>query len=84
MVTITMTDVEQQLEQVIEQARHKPVVIQSDGHNMVVILDHAEFQRLCQLEDRDWIARADAAVQSGFLSPAETMARLLCDAEDIL
>lgn len=76
MVTVAATELKNKFGQIIDQARREPVLVQSYGRDMVVILDHAEFQRLCQLEDLYWIARADQARKSGFLSPDETVARL--------
>lgn len=76
MVTVAATELKNKFGQIIDQARREPVLVQSYGRDMVVILDHAEFQRLRQLEDLYWIARADQARKSGFLSSDETMARL--------
>lgn len=76
MVTVAATELKNKFGQIIDQARREPVLVQSHGRDMVVILDHAEFQRLRQLEDLYWIQRADEAVKSGFLTPEETMARL--------
>jgi hypothetical protein len=42
----------------------------------VVILDHAEYNHLRQLEDDYWVARADEALASGVISTEETMVRL--------
>lgn len=76
MVTVAATDFKNKFGQIIDQARREPVLVQSHGRDMVVILDHAEFQRLRQLEDLYWIKRADEAMKSGFLTPEETIARL--------
>lgn len=76
MVTIAATDLKNKLGQVIDQARREPVLVQNHGRDVVVILDHAEFSRLRQIEDIYWIARAEGALKSGFLAPEETMAQL--------
>lgn len=76
MVTVAATDVKNKFGQIMDQARREPVLVQNHGRDMVVILDHAEFQRLRQLEDLYWIQRADEAMKSGLLTPEETMARL--------
>jgi prevent-host-death family protein len=76
MVTVAATDLKNKLGQIIDQARREPILVQSHGRDMVVILDHNEFLRLRQLEDLYWIARAEIALKSGFLSPEETMARI--------
>ena len=76
MVTVAATELKNRFGQIIDQARREPVLVQSHGRDMVVILDHSEFQRLRHLEDLYWIARADEAMKSGFLSTEETVARL--------
>lgn len=76
MVTVAATDLKNKLGQIMDQARREPVLVQSHGRDMVVILDHAEFERLRRLEDAYWTERAEAALKSGFLSPEETLARL--------
>ncbi len=76
MMTVTATDLKNRFGQIVDQARREPVMIQNHGRDAVVILDHAEFERLCRLEDAYWIARADEAIKSGFLGPEETMRRI--------
>jgi prevent-host-death family protein len=76
MIRVAATDLKNKLGQIIDQARREPVLVQSHGRDTVVIIDHAEFARLRQLEDLYWIARAEAALKSGFLTPEETITRL--------
>jgi prevent-host-death family protein len=76
MQTIAATKLKNKLGEVIDLARREPVMVQSHGRDIVVILDHAEFSRLRQLEDSYWAQRAEEAKLSGFLTPEETMARL--------
>ena len=76
MMTVTATDLKNRFGQIVDQARREPVMIQNHGRDAVVILDHAEFERLCRLEDAYWIAHADEAIKSGFLGPEETMRRI--------
>lgn len=49
MIIVAATDLKNKLGQIIDQARREPVLVQSHGRDTVVILDHAEFARLCQL-----------------------------------
>jgi prevent-host-death family protein len=49
MITIASTELKNKLGQVLDQARREPVLVQSHGRDVVVILDHAEFRRLRQL-----------------------------------
>lgn len=76
MHTIAATRLKNKLGEVIDLARREPVMVQSHGRDIVVILDHAEFLRLRRLEDSYWAQRAEEAQLSGFLTPEETMARL--------
>ncbi len=76
MQTIAATKLKNKLGEVIDLARREPVMVQSHGRDIVVILDHAEFSRLRQLEDSYWAQQAEEAKLSGFLTPEETMARL--------
>lgn len=77
MVTVAATDLKNKLGQIINQAQREPVLVQSHGRDMVVIIDHQEFARLRRLEDAYWTARAEEALKSGFLAPEESMAFLL-------
>jgi prevent-host-death family protein len=49
MLTVTATELKNKLGEVIDLARREPVLIQSHGRDVVVIVDHAEFARLRQL-----------------------------------
>jgi prevent-host-death family protein len=76
MITIPATELKNKLGEIIDRARREPILVQSHGRDVVVILDHAEFARLRQFEDAHWIARAEEALKSGFLSTDETIASL--------
>lgn len=77
MVTVAATDLKNKLGQIINQAQREPVLVQSHGRDVVVIVDHEEYARLRRLEDTYWAARAEEALKSGFLDPEESMAFLL-------
>ncbi len=76
MTTVAASDLKNKFGQIMDQARREPVLVQSHGRDVVVIVDHEEFARLKRVEDAYWAARADKATKSGFLSPKETAARL--------
>ena len=76
MQTVTATELKNRFGQIIDRACREPILVQSHGRDMVVILDHAEFDRLRRLEDAYRVRRAEEALQSGFLTPEETMAKL--------
>lgn len=70
MLTVAATELKNRLGQVIDLARREPVLIQSHGRDVVVIVDHVEFARLRQLADAfqalDSRRRAAlAAIQAG-------------------
>jgi prevent-host-death family protein len=73
MATLTSTEVKRRFGEVMETARREPVVVQSHGRDTVVIIDHEEYARLKSLEDAYWVARAQRAEESGYLSPEESM-----------
>jgi|GEM_PF-4872400 len=50
MLTVAATDLKNKLGQIMDQARREPLLVQSHGRDMVVILDHAEFARLQQVD----------------------------------
>jgi antitoxin Phd len=76
MVTVGATELKNRLGEFIDKARREPVLVQSHGRDIVVILDHAEFERLRGIEDAYWIERAEQAVRSGFVSAEESMTYL--------
>lgn len=76
MVTVGATELKNRLGEFIDKARREPVLVQSHGRDVVVILDHAEFERLRGIEDAYWLERAQQAAKGGFMTPDETMAYL--------
>ena len=70
MITVGATELKNKLGQVIDLARREPVLVQSHGRDMVVILDHAEFRRLRQLAAAVQVSGSErrtalAAIQGG-------------------
>jgi prevent-host-death family protein len=60
LLTVAATELKNKLGQIIDQARRQPVLVQSHGRDVVVIVDHAEFARLQQLAAlSEAAARAD-------------------------
>jgi prevent-host-death family protein len=72
MKTITATEAKSRFGQIMDQARKEPVVVQSHGRNVAVLLDYDEYKRLEALEDAYWVARAEEAEKSGFVGTDET------------
>ena len=73
MVTVGATELKNRLGEFIDKARREPVLVKSHGRDAVVLVDHAEFERLRSIEDAYWVSRADEAMRSGLLSSQETM-----------
>lgn len=48
MLAVTATELKNKLGEVIDLTRREPVLVQSHGRDVVVIIDHAEFARLRQ------------------------------------
>jgi hypothetical protein len=65
----------------MRQAAIEPIVVEVSKHPTAVILSYAEYERLTQLEDDFWAARAEEAEKSGYLGPDESM-RLLKEGID--
>jgi prevent-host-death family protein len=76
MLTIGATELKNRLGEFIDKARREPVLVQIHGRDSVVLLDHAEYERLRSLEDSYWIERAEQAAKNGFMSPEETVTYL--------
>ena len=76
MLTIGATELKNRLGEFIDKARREPVLVQSHGRDVVVMLDHAEYERLRYLEDAYWVERAEQAARNGFMGTEETVAYL--------
>ena len=84
MKTETATHAKLHFGQVLEEARHEPVIIRKSGRNVAVMLSMDEYERLAALEDKYWAAKAEAARQEGFAGTAagEKLLDDLLNAED--
>ena len=72
----TATDVKNRFGEFMDRAQREPVTVDKSGRSYAVLLSFEEYQRLLAAEDALWVARADKAAESGFLSPEESMALL--------
>ena len=77
MFEISSSELKGKLGEVIDRARREPVRVKTRGRSTVVIVDCARFDRLEELEDAYWIARAREAIRAGCHSPEESMAFLI-------
>jgi|ERR1041385_3293788 len=60
----------------LDTARNSPVLITNHGRRSVYLVSANLFERLMLLEDADLIVRAQAAIDGGMLSGAQTLAFL--------
>ena len=60
----------------LDTARNAPVLITNHGRRSVYLVSANLFDRLMQLEDADLIVRAQAAIDGGMLSGAQSLAFL--------
>ena len=74
MRTIAASEVKQRFGACIEAAQAEPVLIERSGRPSVVILSVAEYDRLMAIEDAQWGAMAQKAIEGGFTSAEETSA----------
>ena len=72
----TATDVKNRFGEFMDRAQREPVTVDKSGRSYAVLLSFEEYQRLLAAEDALWVARADKAAESGFLSTEESMALL--------
>jgi PHD/YefM family antitoxin component YafN of YafNO toxin-antitoxin module len=80
MRTIKATEVKNKFGAVIDFALVEPVMVQKSGRSCVVMLSATEYERLTNIEDAYWAARAVKAEASGFAS-ADEVNQLLKDAQ---
>lgn len=72
MKQVGATEAKNRFGQVLEMALSEPVAIEKKDRRVAVLMSFAEYERLMELEDRFWGEKAQAAMQSGFLSEEET------------
>lgn len=66
MNTVTATYAKQNFGACVSDAMREPVVIEKSGRPAVVMMSYADFQRLNDLEDAEWLRRAQEAAAEGY------------------
>lgn len=51
----------------LDTAQHEHVMIEKKNRKVAVIMSSAEYARLEALEEKFWVAKADIALQEGFI-----------------
>ncbi len=71
MKTISATEAKTNFGKYIATALSEPVTISKSGHETVVLISKKEYERLEEIEDSYWAARALIAEKSGYLGEEE-------------
>jgi len=84
MRTQTATYAKTHFGKILETSLVEPVFIEKSGRNVAVLISFEEYQRMLTLEDKFWIAKAQAAEKEGFIGgkAAEKLLKDILDAED--
>jgi len=83
MLKVTKNDIASELDSYLNQALTQPVVIEKAGQEAVVVLSMVEYERLQEVEDRQWAESARRANTEGYLEPRyQVMQRLAAAMKD--
>ena len=70
------TDVKNKFGQMLEAAMSEPITIEKKGRPVAVMMSFTEYERLVEIEDRYWGAKALKAIEEGFASDTKAKALL--------
>ena len=73
MKTLTATELRHKFAEVLEGLKVEPVLVEKSGRPVAVVVSYQMFERMQELEDAWWGARAKEAVAEGLLTPEDTM-----------
>lgn len=74
MKTITATELKTKTGEALDAAQREPVAIEKNGRQIAVIVPQADYERLVKLENDYWLARVEAAENSGYIGTEATTA----------
>lgn len=74
MKTITATELRTKAGETLDAAQKEPVAIEKNGRAVAVIVPQADYERLTKLENDYWLARVEAAENSGYIGTEATTA----------
>lgn len=72
MKKVTATELKTKTGEALDAAQREPVAIEKNGRPIAVIVPQADYERLIRLENEYWLARVEAAEQSGYLGAEAT------------
>lgn len=83
MRSMTATAAKDQFGKLIDDARLEPVAIEKHGRQVAVVLSKEMYEHLTELEDRVWVAKAEAAHRDGHVGqrPTTDLLREILSAE---
>lgn len=74
MKKVTATELKMKTSETLAVAQSEPVAIEKNGRPIAVLVPQADYERLTQLENEYWLARADAAEKGRYIGTKETAA----------
>ena len=80
MLKVTKTEIAEELESYLSEALKQPVVIEKAGQEALVVLSMIEYERLQEMEDRQWVENARRANTEGYLEPRHQLMQRLASA----
>ncbi|WP_256077827.1 hypothetical protein [Massilia sp. YIM B04103] len=78
MQIITRSTLAGNLDEYLDNATRQAIEVESPHHSKLVLLPHAEYERLKEVEDAYWAICAEKAMENGLASPEEVQ-RLLTE-----
>ncbi len=77
MKTASSTDFRNHIGDCLQQVSSSPIVLEKYGKPAAVVISYERYQQLEAAEDALWGARAEAAIEKGFVSNDDAIRRLL-------
>ncbi len=74
MKKVTATELKTKTGECLEKAQKEPLEIEKNGRVIAVLIAHEDYERLSQLENAYWLARVEAAENSGYVGTDATAA----------
>jgi len=80
MLKVTKNEIAEELDSYLDEALQQPVVIEKAGQEALVVLSMVEYERLQEMEDRQWLDNARRANTEGYLEPRQQVMQRLAAA----
>jgi prevent-host-death family protein len=69
---VTATELKTKTGECLDRAQKEPLEIEKNGRAIAVLIAHEDYERLSQLENAYWLARANASESSGYIGADAT------------